>query len=220
MSFYGSVGNRFGVTGPGYGIQGHRGQDFPNPAGTPVPAWEGGTVALVQYSPFLGTVVVIQMADGKYAGYAHLKTNPPIRVGQKINTGETIGVIAGPGDAHGSSWTGPHLHTTLGNTAQSVFFGYVTDPLPRIQNEKGTTLMSQTNAQTAGFDPQAAITGVTGIAAFLTNGGNWARIGTFVLGAILLLIAVTKILSDTGAGQTVISATKNVAKTAAVAATI
>lgn len=134
QNFYKTPGNRYGITGPFYGPQGHRGQDFVgNDAGTATPAYEAGTVALVRFSAALGTVVVIKLSDGLFAGYAHQRADVPVKVGQKVKAGQTIGYIAGENDAHGTSWAGPHLHTTLGDTEGAVFYGVIHDPLPRVQ---------------------------------------------------------------------------------------
>jgi hypothetical protein len=213
-AFYGSLGPRFGVPGPYYGIQGHRGQDFPNAAGTPVPAWEGGKVVLIQYSPFLGTVVVLELNDGKYAGYAHLKAGPPVKMFQVIPAGGTVGVVAGKGDNPGSSWGGPHLHTTLGGTVLAVFAGAVSDPLPRIQNAKAGTAVSTPGISNAGFDLGGIAETVGGITDYLSNGSNWARIGIFALGATVLLIALIKILSNTETGSAVTGVVSTAAKIA------
>jgi murein DD-endopeptidase MepM/ murein hydrolase activator NlpD len=133
QQFYSNIGVRFGVHGPFYGPQGHRGQDFPHADGTPTPAWEAGTVENIQHSTVIGTVVVLRLHDGKFSGYAHLKANPPVRIGQAIALGQIIGFTAGYEDQHGTAWSGPHLHTTLGATGAAVFAGIVYDPLPRIE---------------------------------------------------------------------------------------
>jgi hypothetical protein len=229
QSYYQNIGNRFGVMGPDYGPAGHHGQDFPNPAGTPTPAYESGVIALVEFSTYLGTVISVKMKDGLYAGYAHQQRNPPVKVGQSVTAGQTIGLTAGASDSPGTSWHGSHLHTTLGPTATSVFGIATIDPLPRVKrntggNDPGTggkgNMPPTTNV---GFDPlgvAAAGKSISDVVTFFTNGSNWVRIGTMALGVSLLAIALIKILSETSAGQAAISTTKTALKTAATVATV
>jgi murein DD-endopeptidase MepM/ murein hydrolase activator NlpD len=104
----------------------HRGTDWAAKRGTPIPAVSDGTVKLVQYSKVLGWVLV-QTVYGKdrktkYVGYCHMKIKPTLKVGAKLKTGQTIGLV----DTEGYS-TGPHLHATLSTTVKGVFYGTVLD---------------------------------------------------------------------------------------------
>lgn len=123
-------GNRFGIKGPHYGPQGHRGHDIKAGAGSAVPALRAGTVVVSQYSSVLGYVVVVHVRASQYDGYAHV--TKPVPVGTKVVAGSRIGYVAGWNDKHGSAWDGPHLHMTNGPTATSVFSGTVRDPAPII----------------------------------------------------------------------------------------
>tara|TARA_R110000764_G_scaffold172631_1_gene259444 strand:- start:690 stop:1358 length:669 start_codon:yes stop_codon:yes gene_type:complete len=104
----------------------HRGVDWARPSGTKIPAVSKGTVALVKWSRILGWVLVHSVwAEGKvwYVGYSHLLEKPTLQVGDKVKTGETIGLCG----SSGSASSGPHLHATLGRTKKSVFWGQVYD---------------------------------------------------------------------------------------------
>lgn len=89
--------------------------DFPMPTGTPVLAARGGTIVEVvkdvrSHRLRIGerrddNHVVVEHADGTFALYAHLRHGGPARVGQHVETGDTIGFSGDTGFA-----TGPHLH--------------------------------------------------------------------------------------------------------------
>jgi murein DD-endopeptidase MepM/ murein hydrolase activator NlpD len=49
--------------------------------------------------------VVIEHVDGTFATYAHLRHGIPARVGQRVSSGEQIGLSGDTGFS-----TGPHLH--------------------------------------------------------------------------------------------------------------
>lgn len=128
---YASLSNPFGVRGPLYGPQGHRGADYRRGAGQAVLAYERCTVVLVEWSRFIGWCVSARLADGRYAGWAHGRP-PLVRVGQALNAGDRVFDVAGAADDPGVTWAGAHIHTTLGPSAESIFAGTVFDPAPRI----------------------------------------------------------------------------------------
>lgn len=104
----------------------HRGTDWRAKEGTPIPAVSKGTIRLVQYSKVLGWVIVQTVwADNKtwYVGYAHLKEKPTLKVGAKVEMGDTVGLVGSTGSAS----TGPHLHATLSPALKGVFYGTVLD---------------------------------------------------------------------------------------------
>ena len=84
----------------------HEGQDIPAACGTPLQAARGGRVQWVGYQSAAGNYIVI---DGKATGhdyvYMHLMKPSPLRKGQRVRTGQRIGVVGETGDA-----TGCHLH--------------------------------------------------------------------------------------------------------------
>lgn len=134
LSFYSTpdlndgFGSKIGRVNP------HRGLDFPHSANTPVPAWAPGVVSSIGKSSIIGNYLTIKMSDGTECGYAHLK-NIIVSVGQHINLGDIVGLLAGTYDYHGSAWNGPHLHTTYGQLVTSIYTGTVWNPWPRIQAE-------------------------------------------------------------------------------------
>lgn len=132
QNYYAQPGNAFGIKGPFYGVNGHRGKDYKVAAGTATPAYAGGKVVLIQYSSFLGQCIVIQMYNGLYAGYAHQKRKVNVVLNEIIKPGQSISWVAGRGDEPGSAWDGDHLHTTLSKTKLGIFSGAVLDPGPGI----------------------------------------------------------------------------------------
>lgn len=109
----------------------HRGQDTA-PGGKPAVALADGLVAGIRNvrpdgrleNGILGKIVVVQHADGKFSGYAHL-ASISVRVGQAVKRGQPLGVIGNTGSAS----AGRHLHYTLGNDKFGVEFGHVQDPI-------------------------------------------------------------------------------------------
>lgn len=134
MSFYSKSnwGNLWGIKGPFYGPAGHRGHDIKAAARTAVPALRAGRVVTVRRSTVLGNVVEIQVATGDVDGYAHI-TGTKVLLGQQVAAGQTIGLIAGWSDFHGTSWAGPHLHLTNGAAVGAVFSGPTRNPAPIIE---------------------------------------------------------------------------------------
>ena len=82
----------------------HLGTDFAAPTGTPARTVGDGVVSFAGIQGGYGNVVIIKHRNDHETLYAHLsKIN--VRVGQKVNQSETIGLVGSTG------WsTGPHLH--------------------------------------------------------------------------------------------------------------
>nr|WP_233558922.1 M23 family metallopeptidase [Micromonospora radicis] len=90
--------------GPRWGTL-HAGIDFALPAGTPVRAAFGGTVTKAgDVGDGYGISVFVDHGNGYLTHYAHLST-AKVSVGEKVSTGQTIGLEGSTGDS-----TGPHLH--------------------------------------------------------------------------------------------------------------
>lgn len=103
--------------GPTHQGLGAHALDFPLPLDTPVLAARGGTIVEVA-SDRVGSGrssgsggdaidhrVVIEHADGSFGLYAHLRPDGPVRLGDRVETGDLIGRSGDAGNA-----TGPHLH--------------------------------------------------------------------------------------------------------------
>lgn len=105
----------------------HRGLDFAQPVGTPIPAVAAGVIADKGYSPALGYYTVVGHPDGMYTGYCHSNQASPLAIGAAVSRGGTINAVGNLGFT-----TGPHLHLTLSTTVQGVHTGTVQDPLTYI----------------------------------------------------------------------------------------
>lgn len=106
-----------------HGLGAHRGTDWAMPNKTPIPAVGSGTIKYVGSSKILGHVIVQSVwAEGKtwYVGYCHLAEAPKLKVGDKVECGDVVGLVGNTGSAS----SGPHLHATLGTTVKSVFYGH------------------------------------------------------------------------------------------------
>jgi murein DD-endopeptidase MepM/ murein hydrolase activator NlpD len=91
----------------------HEGQDVMAACGTPIVAARGGRIQRNARQAAAGNYVVI---DGKGTRrdymYAHLAQRSPLQQGQRVHTGQRIGVVGQTGDAtachlHFEEWSGP-----------------------------------------------------------------------------------------------------------------
>ena len=85
----------------------HQGQDVLAACGTPLVAARGGRVQWRASQPGgAGNYIVIDGAKtGHDYAYMHLRRRSPLKKGQRVHTGQKIGVVGQTGDA-----TGCHLH--------------------------------------------------------------------------------------------------------------
>jgi hypothetical protein len=92
------------------GYNGHNGDDYAAPVGTPVYAADDGVVAFEgwgQNHSWMGAaagICVLINNGGVYSGYAHLSSTS-VSKGQTVSKGQLIGTVGSTGAA-----TGPHLH--------------------------------------------------------------------------------------------------------------
>ncbi|MFF3073932.1 peptidoglycan DD-metalloendopeptidase family protein [Kitasatospora sp. NPDC057936] len=98
------LGEAYGVAGAMWASGHHTGQDFVASTGTPVRAVANGVVVKADNGGAYGNEVEIQLADGKYAQYAHL-SSIGVTVGQSVTVGQQLGLSGATGNV-----TGPHLH--------------------------------------------------------------------------------------------------------------
>jgi murein DD-endopeptidase MepM/ murein hydrolase activator NlpD len=92
--------------------------------GSPVAAAADGQVTFVGHLPDGAMIVLIAHAGGFVSEYAHLDDTfvlPPVRAGQTVKAGQTIGFVGLTGIT-----TGPHLHFALIRSGEAV------DPLTLI----------------------------------------------------------------------------------------
>ncbi|HEY8985631.1 MAG TPA: LysM peptidoglycan-binding domain-containing M23 family metallopeptidase [Streptomyces sp.] len=115
------------VIGTGYHVAGsmwasgyHTGVDFIVPTGTTLRAVGSGTVVSAGWGGAYGNQVVIRLADGYYAQYAHL-SSISVSAGQSVDEGQTIGYSGSTGNV-----TGPHCHFEIRTTPD---YGSDVDPL-------------------------------------------------------------------------------------------
>ena len=87
-------------------IRRHYGIDISGPSGSPIYATGDGTVIKCQfdYSGY-GQYVIVDHGFGYRTRYAHLLPSVPVREGQKVSRGETIGYLGNTGRSKGA-----HLH--------------------------------------------------------------------------------------------------------------
>lgn len=107
---YGVGAGSFGA-GRGYGS--HQGQDVMAACGTPLVAARGGLVTMRATHSRAGNYLVIQdPVTGEGHMYAHLREPAIVRRGQRVETGQPLGVVGDTGSAsachlHFEIWTAP-----------------------------------------------------------------------------------------------------------------
>ncbi|MBS1871412.1 MAG: M23 family metallopeptidase [Actinobacteria bacterium] len=107
----------------------HQGQDVMAACGTPLVAARGGRVVMRAYQALAGNYVVIQdPITGQSNMYAHLRTPALVKRGQRVETGQPIGVVGETGDA-----TACHLHFEIWTAPGWYRGGAPIDPLPTLK---------------------------------------------------------------------------------------
>lgn len=104
---HGRITSRFGYRRNPFTNRGremHSGVDLKGRTGDPVKATANGTVTFAGYKGDYGYVVMVQHKNGYETRYAHLNRTK-VRRGQRVDVGETIGLLGSTGRS-----TGPHLH--------------------------------------------------------------------------------------------------------------
>ncbi|MCX5200209.1 M23 family metallopeptidase [Streptomyces sp. NBC_00237] len=99
----------------------HTGQDFAVFDGSAVRAVGEGTVEFVGCGDGFGNQVILRHGNGYFTQYAHLSVFG-VRVGERVVTGQTIGLSGRTGNV-----SGPHLHFEVRVTPQ---LGSGVDPMP------------------------------------------------------------------------------------------
>lgn len=154
----------------------HHGIDFAAPKGTPIHAAASGRVTYAGFNRGSGYGNMVEINHGSQivTRYAHM-SGTAVYKGQEVEQGDVIGYVGSTGDS-----TGPHLHFEV------MVNGNKVDPEPFI---KGEPITAPGVPDTGG--PFGAITdfvtGVQNVVQFLTNPGNWYRIGLFLLGLLLIV---------------------------------
>ena len=122
---YGDAGARFGAPRSGHT---HQGQDVLASCGTKLVAAQGGTVKYAAYQSAAGYYIVIDGVDGTDNAYMHLAQPSPFTQGDKVYTGQQIGVVGDTGDASAC-----HLHFEIWTAPGWYDGGQPIDPLPALQ---------------------------------------------------------------------------------------
>jgi murein DD-endopeptidase MepM/ murein hydrolase activator NlpD len=87
-------------------IRAHKGVDYAAPTGTVIKAAGEGRVGFVGTQGGYGKVVILEHGGGISTLYGHMsRFASPMRTGQRVRQGDTIGYVGSTGAA-----TGPHLH--------------------------------------------------------------------------------------------------------------
>lgn len=107
----------------------HEGQDVMADCGTPLVAARGGIVVMRAFQALAGNYLVIQdPLTGMSNMYAHLRAPATVKRGQRVETGQPIGVVGETGDASAC-----HLHFELWTAPGWYQGGEPIDPLPTLK---------------------------------------------------------------------------------------
>ena len=109
------------------GPRGHMGQDMFAACGTRLAAVRGGTVTFAAYQARAGNYVVISGPDKQSYAYMHMRAPSPLRKGQRVMTGQTVGEVGETGRASGC-----HLHFEMWTAPGWYQGGRAIDPLPEL----------------------------------------------------------------------------------------
>jgi murein DD-endopeptidase MepM/ murein hydrolase activator NlpD len=124
---YSMRAGRFGARRSGHS---HQGQDVMARCGTPLVAARGGVVKARKYHSAAGNYLVIDGQNtGIDYGYMHLRSPSPFRVGDRVHTGDRIGVVGETGDA-----TACHLHFEEWSSPGWYSGGHPFDPLADLKS--------------------------------------------------------------------------------------
>ncbi|MFF2075483.1 M23 family metallopeptidase [Kitasatospora sp. NPDC058162] len=112
--------NPYGVANSEYAAGYHTGVDFAVAPGTPVLAVGDATVVSAGWDGAYGKEVVLRLADGHFAQYAHLSALS-VSPGARVSAGQRVGLSGSTGNS-----TGPHLHFEIRTSNR---YGSVVDPI-------------------------------------------------------------------------------------------
>lgn len=113
----GKVSSKFGYRANPFTNKGremHSGIDLKGNTGDPILSTASGTVSYAGYEGQYGNVVKILHANGYETRYAHL-SRVKVKKGQKIDAGNTIGLLGSTGRS-----TGPHLHYEILKNSKKI----------------------------------------------------------------------------------------------------
>lgn len=171
----------------------HTGVDIGCANGSPIRAVADGKVTFAGWNGPYGNQVR-QSVNGGEVWYNHM-SRLEVKKGDGLSAGSIIGRLGTTGQS-----TGPHLHLEVRVNGKDV------DPMPYLSGSKVIPAGS-TDATQVGLNPLDAIKGVGNFFEMLTDPVTWLRVGMFIGGGVLLLMAFvglakTKALGKV-AGQTV-----------------
>lgn len=112
--------NPYGVPDSAYAAGYHTGVDFAVDPGTPLLAVGNATVVSAGWDGSYGKEIVLRLADGRFAQYAHLST-VEVSPGEHVSAAEEIGRSGSTGNS-----TGPHLHFEIRTSNR---YGAVINPV-------------------------------------------------------------------------------------------
>ena len=166
----------------------HTGIDIACPNGSPVRAVADGTITFAGWNGAYGNQVR-QKIGGAEVWYNHFSS---IRV--KKGDGVSQGTIVGHEGSTGMS-TGPHLHFEVRINGKDV------DPMPYLGGSKVVPATAGDAEQVGITNPLEGLKNVKEFFDLLTDPVTWLRVGMFIGGGVLILMAFVGLAKTKALGK-------------------
>ena len=116
-----------------------------------IPSVLSGIVTYVGYSDSGGNMVKIAQNDGTTATYMHMAAESPLKVGQTVYEGQTVGIQGSTGVS-----TGKHLHLSIQKDGEYI------DPEYYLTNTSGSPFDTRNIVSSVGDGLKDGIMGIVG----------------------------------------------------------
>ncbi len=179
----------------------HTGVDIACANGSPIRAVADGKVTFAGWNGPYGNQVK-QSVGGSEVWYNHM-SRLEVKKGDGLSAGSVIGRLGTTGQS-----TGPHLHLEVRVNGKDV------DPMPYLQGSKVVPAGDSGSVTQAGLNPLDAIKGVGNFFEMLTDPLTWFRVGMFVGGGVLILMAFVGLAKTKALGKAVGQTVKKVGSNA------
>ena len=183
-----SISQPYGRKNARYAKGYHTGIDIACPNGSPVRAVADGTITFAGWNGAYGNQVR-QKIGGAEVWYNHFSS---IRV--KKGDGVSQGTIVGHEGTTGMS-TGPHLHFEVRINGKDV------DPMPYLGGSKVVPATAGDAEQVGITNPLEGLKNVKEFFDLLTDPLTWFRVGMFVGGGVLILMAFVGLAKTKALGK-------------------
>lgn len=182
-----TISQPYGRKNPRYAKGYHTGVDIACANGSPIRAVADGTITSARWNGAYGNQIK-QSVGGGEVWYNHL-SSMGVKAGDGVSAGSILGTLGTTGQS-----TGPHLHLEVRVNGNDV------DPMPYLSGSK-VIPAGTGNAEQVIANPLDAIKGVGKFFDLLTDPITWLRVGMFMGGGVLLLLAFVGLAKTKALGK-------------------